>query len=344
MRRLLSLFTQDLLLAYRSGHVFITALVLAVVLALIVFLPEQIEVHNEAILDASADGGLAAYLRRAGAGPEVVFTDEAAFRLALERQPGKVGVIYTGSLEQPRFEIITANAVAEQNIGLLVASLDRAILEMRGEAGDGLPFELLRRPTAPPPLNLRLVPVVLVFEVVLLGFFIAAVMIFQEKQERTLLAYRVTPGGALAYLASKNGLFIALSLAYAVPILLVGFGLRSSYPLLALVLVLSSSLMTMASIAIAVFFRNLSEWFFVGVAVLVVNSLPMISYGLPAFAPAWLTWIPSYTAVFAARDLLFHGAGLGDISSTVVYLAALNLAAFAAGYTAVRYKLLKEGR
>jgi fluoroquinolone transport system permease protein len=36
------------------------------------------------------------------------------------------------------------------------------------------------------------VPVVIVFEVVLLGFLIAAVMMFQEKQEGTLRAYRVT--------------------------------------------------------------------------------------------------------------------------------------------------------
>jgi hypothetical protein len=58
----------------------------------------------------------------------------------------------------------------------------------------------------------------------------------------------------------------------------------------------------------------------VGVAVLIINSLPMISYGLPSFAPAWLTYIPSYPTVFATRDLLFYGAGWTDILPVVLYL------------------------
>jgi fluoroquinolone transport system permease protein len=103
-------------------------------------------------------------------------------------------------------------------------------------------------------------------------------------------------------------------------------------------------LMTMFSLAVAVFFRNLSEWFFVGVAILLVNSLPMFSYAMPSFAPAWVTLIPSYPAVFASRDVLFYGSGLLAISPTVLYLVVLNLLALAAAYAAVRFKLLEEGR
>jgi ABC-2 type transport system permease protein/fluoroquinolone transport system permease protein len=111
-----------------------------------------------------------------------------------------------------------------------------------------------------------------------------------------------------------------------------------------LLLVLSSAFMTLFSLAVAVFYRSLSEWFFVGVAVLVINSLPMISYGMPSFAPTWLTYIPSYPTVFATRDLLFHGAGWSDVQPVVLYLAALTLVAFAAAYMSIRYRLLKEGR
>lgn len=347
MKRFTSLFVQDLLLAYRSGHVLITAILLAGMLALVLFLPRQIEVHNELVYDATPGGVLAAYLSGRGVGEDVVYRDEAAFHQALEDQPTKVGVVFSGGLAAPAFEIITHSAVAEANLGLLRASLDRAILELRGQAQDRLPVEFLRPVSGPLPFNVKLIPVVLVFEVVLLGFFIAAVMMFQEKQEATLRAYRVTPSGALNYIFSKNALFILLSIAYGLPILwvgsLVGLGLAVDYGLMLLLIVLSSSLMTMASLAIAVFFRNLSEWFFAGVAVLMVNSLPMLSYAMPAFAPAWLTWVPSYPAVFAARDVLFHGAGLAQIQPTLLYLAGLNLAAFAAAYAAVRFKLLKEG-
>jgi hypothetical protein len=76
----------------------------------------------------------------------------------------------------------------------------------------------------------------------------------------------------------------------------------------------------------------------------VINSLPMISYSLPSFSPAWMTWIPSYPAVFATRDVLFNAAGIERLAPTLVYLSALNLIALAASYAAVSHKLLKEGR
>jgi hypothetical protein len=344
MKRFTSLFIQDLLLAYRSGHFLITGLLLAGMLALVIFLPAELKIHNELILDKSAGSELASFLAANDVPGNIVFTDEAAFRSAMERQPNKVGVVYSGGMEQPHFEIITSSVVAEQNIGLLEASLEYATAQLRGEPARGIPIEYIYPPAAPPPLNLKGVPVMVVFEVVLLGFFIAAVLMFQEKQEGTLSAYRVTPGGAMQYILSKTSLFIVLSLAYGLPILLVGFGWEVNYALLLLLVVLSSALMTLFSLAVAVFFRNLSEWFFVGVGILVINSLPMMSYALPSFSPTWITWIPSYPAVFATRDVLFSGAGLDRIAPTLLYLFALTLLALAASYAAVRYKLLKEGR
>jgi hypothetical protein len=344
MKCFLTLLVQDMILAYRSGHFLITGILLVIMVALVLFLPEEVNVHNELVLDSTPGKVLATYMRERGLDEGVVYTDGDAFHAALEKQPMKVGVVFSGGIESPEFEIISRNSVAETNISLLEALLDRAVLEMRGEHPDRLEMEFLRPVSGPIAFNLKIIPIVIVFEVVLLGFFIAAVMMFQEKQEATLLAYRVTPSGALTYILSKNTLFLLLSIAYGVPILLVGFGLAANYPLALLLIILSSSLMTMLSLAIAVFFRNLSEWFFPGVAVLIINSLPMLSYSLPSFAPTWMTWIPSYPAVFSVREVLFNGAGLAAIQPAVTYLVTLNLAAFIAAYAAVRFKLLKEGR
>ncbi len=344
MKRLASLFAQDLLISWRSGVVLIIVILLMVMSALILFLPREIRVHNELILDTSPDAALATHLRSLGLGDGVVYTDEAAFRADLARQPNKVGVVFSGGLDAPAFEIITNSAIPAANLGLLEASLERAILELRGAASDQFPVEYLRPVSPPPDFNIRFVPVILVFEVVLLGFLFAAVMMFQEKQEGTLRAYRVSPAGTWTYILSKNALFMVLSFAYGLPILLLAFGLDFNLPLMFLLIALSSLLMTTFSLAIAVFFNNLSEWFFAGVAILVLNALPMISFGLPAFAPAWLTWIPSYPVVFATRDVLFNAATFSDILPTVLYLSALTALAFAVAYAAIRFKLLKEGR
>jgi hypothetical protein len=344
MKRLASLLQQDLTLSYRSSHLLITAVLLAIMLALVLLLPKELRIQNEIILDVAEGQPLVAYLNGIRAPAEAIYTDEAAFRAELQRQPQKMGVIFSGSLADPRFEIITQSVMAAENVGQLQASLNVAVLEMRGRESPTVPVKILRPPAPPPPFNLHVIPMILVFEVVLLGYFIASVMMFQEKQEGTLLAYRVTPAGTVNYILSNSALFLILSLCYGLPILLVGFGFMAPYGLLVLPIVLSSLFMTLFGLMIAVFFRNISEWFFVGVAVIIINSIPMLAYGFPSFAPPWITWIPSYPAVFTIRNLLFHSAGLAEIRPDLVYLVAVNVLAFAGAYTAVRYKLLREGR
>lgn len=343
MKRFISMFLKDLTLAYRNGLILIIGVLLVVMMALIIFLPSQLKVHNEMILDKSDGAILATYLENQGVSNGVVYLDQQEFLEELEKKPNKVGVVFSGDLDEPVFEFLTNSVIAEANLNLLKASLDRAILDLRGGAIEELPVTFLRGVLETPPFNLKITPVALVFEVVLLGFFFAAVMMFQEKQEGTLRAFRVTPAGAWNYILSKNLLFIFLSILYGFPLLLIGFGTRINYGLLLLLVVLSASMMTLFSLFIAVFFRNLSEWFFIGVAILVVNSLPTISYALPSFAPNWITWIPSYPAVFAVRDVLFHAATWVDIQPTVILLVALNIVALVITFVAIQRKLLKEG-
>lgn len=344
MKRFFSMFMQDLILAYRSGLILVTGVLLVLMIALVLFLPRELKVHNEMILDQSKGTIPANYLNAQGVKEGVVYIDEQEFSEALQKQPNKIGVILSGDLENPAFEIITNSLIAAENINLLKASLERAILDLRGQSETSLPVVFLRNVSAPPAFNLKVVPIALVFEVVLLGFFFAAVMIFQEKQEATLKAYRVTPAGAWNYILSKNLLFIVLSLAYGIPLLLVGFGTSVNYGLLFLLLILTASMMTLLSLIIAVFFRNLSEWFFVGVAVLVINSLPSISYAMPSFSPRWMTWIPSYPAVFAVRDVLFNQANWAQIQPVIFLLVGLNLVSLVVAYLVVQSKLLKVGR
>jgi hypothetical protein len=345
MKRIMNMFAQDFLLAYRNGHVLITVILLIGALLLIAFLPRSLKIHNELLLDTSTDLVLNAYLRQQGVAEEIIFTERAAFDQVLEKNPNKIGIIFSGGLEQPHFEFIVRSAVPEQNLRLLQASLDTAVADMRGDAAAApVQVEYLRQQTGVIPFNLLPLPVLLIFEVVLLGFFIVAVMVFQEKSEGTLRAYRVTPGGTLSYILSKMLLFLVLSLIYGLIPVLFAFGLGVNFLPLLLLLGLSSSLMTMFSLGIASYYRNLTEWFFVGVALLLINSLPIISYGMPAFAPGWLTWLPSYHGVFAVRDVLFSDAGLAQISPTLLYLLALNLAALAFCYYAVRSQLMKGAR
>jgi ABC-2 type transport system permease protein/fluoroquinolone transport system permease protein len=223
-------------------------------------------------------------------------------------------------------------------------TLDTVVRTLRGETPPSqFDVQLLRPAAEPVPLNLSILPVALVFEVVLLGFTFGAVMIFQEKQEGVNRAYRVSPGTTLDYIGAKNLLFIAMSLIYGTLLLLVAFGLEADYGRILLLVVLTSSAMTLVGLAIAVFFNNISEWFFVGVGVLIINMLPVFSYSIPTFAPRWLTVIPSYPVLFGAREILFSTGRTGFMSPLVLQLVLFNVVAFVLCYVAVERKLMKAG-
>jgi hypothetical protein len=179
---------------------------------------------------------------------------------------------------------------------------------------------------------------------VLLGFFIVAVLVFQEKQEGAIRAYRVSPAGPLAYILSKNLLLVVLALPYGGLLVLAGRGLEVNYLNLFILIILSSSLMTFAGLFVAVFFNNISEWFFIGVFILILNMLPLIAYAMPAFAPAWLTWIPSYPVVFGVREILFPTGKSGFMLPMAGLLAAQTAVALAAAYWAVSTRLMREAR
>ncbi len=121
-----------------------------------------------------------------------------------------------------------------------------------------------------------MIPIFMSFEVVLLGFLIGAVLIFQSKQEGTIRAYRVSPGGTLIFILSKVLLYDVISLIYGLVVSLIAFGTSPNYLQLSLLIIGSSTLMTLLGLAIAVFFTNISEWFFAGATLMIVATLPML--------------------------------------------------------------------
>ncbi len=342
MRRLLTLIHQDLVLANRNYMALLTGVILLIMAAMIWFLPDRLDTGaDEFIYDASESGQLERYLRQAGAEEETFVDSTDELRAALDESNRGIGVVFEGDVHDPHFRMLTVGRLAEENVNLMRATLDTVIRFMRGEAPDNVDVQLLRPPGEPVPLNLSIVPIALVFEVVLLGYFFGAVMIFQEKQEGVNRAYRVSPATTLDYLLSKTVLFTVMSIVYAALLLLIAFQLRADYGPVLLLVILTSSMMTLLGLAIAVFFNNISEWFFVGLAVLLLNLLPVLSYAAPTFAPRWLTLIPSYPVLFGVDELLFPTGSTGFMGPLLLQLLAFNVIAFALAYLAIDRKLMK---
>lgn len=337
---------RDAILAWRNGHVAVVVAIMAVMWLLILLLPASTERRRgELVLDLSEG----AVLRRAAEANGVSLAALAADRDEFERRmaadAGLIGVVASGAAETLRVEISAGPQVPERNLALLRASVDELLRLARGSGSQGrFPVRRLGPEAEPAPLNLVGVPIFLIFEAGILGFLLVAVFVFQEKQEGTLKAYRAAPGGPLPYIAAKLGVFVGLSMLYGAGVLAAAAvkGARPDWPAALGALALTSAFMTLFGLGFASFFRNLSHWFFPGLAVLLLNIVPFFSYARPAFSPAWVKAIPSYDAIFLARDLILDPAGAAGAAGQFMRLAAWTAAAALFCYLAVSRRLLKE--
>ncbi|KGE73328.1 ABC transporter permease [Spirochaeta lutea] len=348
MKTLLTLLKQDLVLAWRNGHILVIGVIMVVMAAMILFLPAELTSGpGEYILDTLPGTPLKTALLDSGARSEAIVDSPEQLEAVLTENPDAIGMVVSGTLENPVVHIELARPVPEKTVNLLKASVDVVVSRLNSPEPDnsGLnrPVTYLRPQSEPIPLNLSGVPIFLAFEVGILGFLLVAVFIFQEKQEGTIRAYRVTPGGLWPYILSKALVFTLLGLVYGFGVVVLGFGGDFNAPGLLGLIVYGSMFMTLFGLGFSAWFRNLSHWFFPGLALLILNMLPFFSYIYPVFNPSWIQVIPSYNLVYALREVLFPSGDGELITQTLLW--GLLWTAGAAGFAAwsVQKKLLKGG-
>jgi len=348
VRRLSTLLRQDARIALRHGfHYVILFLAILFVGLLNYAVPAEVKLTpTEYFADLTSDKAMETYLRAEGLGADRFLPGREALEQRVQGKENSIGIIMEGSVAEPVFTIIHQGTEAPEVLNILDATLEELVDLLRGDVRPEVSrIEYLRPPVAPIPFNQGLVPVVLSFEVVLLGFMLVAVLVFQEKQEGSIRAYRVSPGGTLEYILAKTGVNVLLSVLYSLLIVPFTLGLGVNYPSLLALVVLVSLLMTLVGLATSVFFNNISEFLFLAVGlILAVFMLPIISYFFPSFAPSFLTWIPSFPAVFGAREILFPTGKTGYLTPLLGMLLAESAFFLAAAYVLVGRKLMKEGR
>lgn len=188
----------------------------------------------------------------------------------------------------------------------------------------------------------RLVLALLVFEVLILGFLFVAVGLFQELDEGSLRAYRLSPGGQLRWMAARYALWVGASLAYAATFLAGSFvwpGWQSLAGLLA-VTALGALVMTALGLTVAVFSGGMSGWFIPAVGLLMVNMAPMALADAYPIA-YWLT--PGGAALAGYASLLGTGRP-GMTGAAILWLCAAAAVALPLSWLAVRVRVFKEGR
>lgn len=344
-KNLFNLFRQDLTISLRNSLVWFMGFTALLMIVLVRFaLPSDFQLEQQRMYwyDGTQENYLGAALEQMGLG-DYILESPQALEEKVAQNPGAIGVIYQGSITHPRVTLITNGEISAQSLALVEASLEQIQAGLLGATDRrGFTIQTLNPGGKPIPPNMASVPILLTFEVLITGFMLVAVLMFQEKQEGSIRAYRISPGTTAAYIFSKTLVFTLLGLVYGTVFVLATMGLAVNWPALLAAMALGAAFYTLLGIALAVFFSNLSEWFVPGFALLVLNFLPIISYAVPTFSPRLLTLVPSYYAVFGFGEILFPtGASLLPMFA---YLGIGIFVVYTVCHLLVHHKMMKEGR
>lgn len=346
-RGIFSLFRQDIVLTWRTKLVLVTIITLVVIVALYWTLPlivgDSDPFQQQQIYLDRTEGKVVSKMLAGLSEADVVFADDRESLETFVRDGGLVGIIAAGSADSITYELVYDEAPGASSQNLIKAALRSLTAAIRNEElGAPIDIEFLRDQSEPIPANDSLILIMLGFEVMILGFLFIAVVVFGEKREGSIRAYRISPSGLFNYVVSKTLVFTILSMVYGLVMVAVTLGFDVNYLRLAGLLVVSCALMTLLGLGIAVFFENLSQWFVPGVVLLGVNMLALIPYEIPAYNVPALRFLPGYNVIFGASEILFP-TGKTDFMGPIMLRLGVGLAVAAVfAAWAVRRKMLKE--
>lgn len=343
-RSLLNLFKKDILIAFRNALFWVLLITLVLMIAAVKFLiPESYqETEGRFFYDKSSDKMLESTLKAAGVKDEYFFENVEVLENMVGESSNAIGIIFEGSFQKPRFTIIHHATINDLQRNIIDASLEKLVANITGvNRRVDYEVEFIRQQTEPASRRLTALPSLLTFEVLMLGFIFIAVFMFQEKEEGSIRAYRITPASTSSYILSKTLVFIVIGIAYGFALVILTIGFSVNYLMLALIIVLGSALYSFLGAIVAVFFNNISQWFVIGTCLLMLNMTPILSQLFPNFAPQYITWIPSYSILFVFNEILFSTGK--NLSPWIASLIIMTSIAYAACHLLVDRKLMKEG-
>lgn len=342
--RLLNLIRLDGKLLWRNKFVHVSLIVAVLFIILINFLiPSEAKIGvAEYIFDDTQGSIFAEFLQREINSQYVVESEEQLFA-NIQQNPNSVGIILRGSAEKPQAIIIQQGHENPKSINLLKISLDQVWVQ---EGGVLRPIahsiNYLFPKATQIAFNLSLLPLFIALESVILGFYFAAVMIFQEKDEGAIKAYRISPGGAFEYIVSKVAVNVALALLSALIIVIGTVGLNAQFGKLIVLIVLAASILTLLGLGIGVFLKNLSSFIYPALIIASIMSLPMAAYLYPVFNVSLIGVITTYPVMFGLREILFPTGRLDFYNIILAVLMPQLIVVTVFCYMAVKKRLMQE--
>lgn len=338
MQRLLSLFRKDVLLGVKDVFVLLEigfAVLVSLILAF--FVPESIDTEGTVFIydktslvesfvmefaaeDAEETGEHFVESRRAVV--DGMVENRSAIGLIIEeRATGGYGVEvlaqpYTSEkmIEYVELDMEDLLSILAPPSGVYPPSVYESVQIRALQEGrrDELPF------------NQRLVPPVLLMLVGVVGIFAMVSLIGQERSDKTIRAFQVSPTGLGTFITSKHLLLLAVGLTTFTILYLPTMGSAGYLP--ALIVILATVLLGSAmGVILGSYFENPMSAIGLMFVLLIILGLPAVSLFNPVFSPDWLRVIPSYYTLFGLDAAMFPDNNSHIIWRSVAILAALDL-------------------
>ncbi|WP_105616234.1 ABC transporter permease [Vallitalea okinawensis] len=253
---------------------------------------------------------------------------------AMEANINSVGVYLTLMNDTPEVELILQGHESKSMVELYKLSIRRqmkTMYESDEESWEGAySVQLLKDYNSEPniPFNHSMIPLFILFESTLVGFVMIATLIFSEKEERTELAFAITPGRIGELLVSKAVFIAVLGLVSCCIITIPTVGLKGSFSFVLLLVFVGNIFGSSIGLLIASFFKDLSKSMVWIILLSLILSAPMISYFVPAYNPTWLKIIPTYPLMYALKEAYFPTGNTSMIINTLGVFLLLDVVVF----------------
>ncbi len=248
--------------------------------------------------NASGDGYSVVSYNLSDAGSYSTVVDSEAELIRMVKEEDAVGLLGSeGSVT------VVHSGLSAKNVRAIMLSLDTE------KTYPGIKVESIYENGQTIPFNLRMAPIFICFEAIVIGFILGGALLLSEKEDGTARALRISPMGVDRYLLAKTLLFSVIGTLYAWLIAVLCVGMHFSQISFLLLSFFGSALFSLIGLAFSSVFKDMGSWFFSMALVLSINMLPAISYTSASFSPAWMQAIPSYLIIFAYERILFGTAG-----------------------------------
>ncbi|MGM0641633.1 MAG: ABC transporter permease [Thermotogota bacterium] len=337
MKRFLNTLKLDATVANRNWLFIIVIAIALLYVGLINWvIPEELSMEmtsNQIILDNTKEKDFEKMMISQNEGIKTADSREEMLSF-LEENDSSIGIIFN----EKSAEIINQGYESEKQINFLKATLNTLYTQPQNI---NIETQVLEETEEKLTMNKKMFPILLATDVIILGFLFAATMIFQEKNDGSIYAYRVSSAGTGNYIMSKLIVNTLMAVIFSVIFAVFTVGFNFNYGGYLLIVVMSSAFITLLGMFLGQFYNSISEFIYIIMALSIIMTLPVISYMSPAFSMDIFKIIPAYPVIYIIDGFL-KGYTPDIFGNTVIILTIEIIVMYAITHFSIKKHLIRK--